>query len=196
MIKKISNKLLYLFEKIKRIIITFINKSTKQSDVDRWSKDKSLFASWDERTQLLANHVQPNSIVFEFGAARLVLKNMLPEGCTYLHSDIVSRNEDTLVVDLNKELPQIPNVDYVIFSGVLEYIFEVEALIKHLSEFTNHFVLSYAVTNHFKEKTDRRFHGWVSDLSEADLFAIAHKFQLKSKIIGTWKKQVLFQFSK
>ena len=196
MIKKILNKLLYLFAKIKRIIITFLNKSTKQSDVSRWSQDKSLFVSWDERTQLLANQIQPNNKVFEFGAARLVLEDMLPKGCEYFHSDIIRRNENTLVVDLNKKKPNLPQVDYIIFSGVLEYIFEVETLLEHLSQFTNNFVFSYAVTNHFKEKTDRRFHGWVSDLSEADLLTIANKLHLKSEIFGTWKKQVLFHFSK
>ncbi|GAA4943007.1 hypothetical protein GCM10023314_15100 [Algibacter agarivorans] len=196
MIKKVKNKLRRLKTKYSKISNTYFNKSQKQSDINRWSQQKSLFSSWDERTQLLASQVLPNSKVFEFGAARLVLKNMLPEDCTYLHSDIVKRNEETLVVDLNKELPKLPKVDYVIFSGVLEYVFEINTIIVHLSQFTNHFVLSYATTNTFANTSERRFHGWVSDLSESDIIAIAKALNWQSKIIGTWKNQTLFQFSK
>jgi len=196
MIKKIKNKFLSLRAKYSRIFKTTFNKSVKQSDYDRWSKEKSLFSSWDERTQLLANQILPKSAVFEFGAAKLALKEMLPEGCTYLHSDIVKRAEDTLVIDLNKEHPKLPQVDYIVFSGVLEYIFEVKELFIHLSQFTNHFVFSYAVTNAFPEKSNRRSHGWVSDLSEADIITIADEIRWSYKIIGTWKKQTLFQFSK
>ncbi|MCF6294163.1 MAG: hypothetical protein L3J25_00565 [Flavobacteriaceae bacterium] len=196
MIKKITNKLLSLKAKYSRVFSTTFNKSFKQSDYNRWSKEKSLFSSWDERTQLLANQISPNSSVFEFGAARLVLEDMLPEGCQYLHSDIVKRNEDTLVIDLNKELPNLPQVDYIVFSGVLEYIFEVKDLLAHLSQFTNHFVFSYAVTNTFPDKGNRRFNGWVSDLSEVDICTIAEDLQWESSIVGTWKKQTLFQFSK
>ena len=115
MIKKIRNKLSNLGSKYIRVFKTTVNKSSKQSDVNRWSQQKSLFSSWDERTQLLANQVLPESKVFEFGAARLVLNEMLPYGCTYLHSDIIKRNEDTLVLDLNKEIPILPQVNYIVF---------------------------------------------------------------------------------
>ena len=155
-----------------------------------------MFSSWDERTQLLANQVLPKSKVFEFGAARLVLKDMLPEGCTYWHSDIVKRNEDTFVADLNKEFPELPQVDYIIFSGVLEYILEVKKLIIHLSQFTTNFEFSYATSEVFPEKSERRFHGWVSDLNENDIFEIAKELNWTLKVIGTWKNQTLFQFSK
>lgn len=129
MIKKIKNKFFSLKSRYIKVFKTTIKKSQKQSDISRWSQEKSLFSSWDERTQLLANHILPESKVFEFGAAHLVLNEMIPKGCVYLHSDIVKRNEKTLVVDLNKNLPELPQVDYIIFSGVLEYIFEVKNLI-------------------------------------------------------------------
>lgn len=182
--------------KYSRIFRTTFNRSFKQTNVNRWSQEKHLFKSWDERTQFLANQIVPNSIVFEFGAAKLALKEMLPKGCKYLHSDIVKRNEATIVADLNKILPDLPQVDYIVFSGVLEYVFEVKDLLIHLSQFTNHFVFSYAVTDTFQEKGKRRFNGWVSDLSEADVIAIAEDLHWKSNIVGTWRNQSLFQFSK
>jgi len=196
MIKKVFRKLKAIYAKHRDILKTIFNKYSKSSDYQRWSQSKSLLSSWDERSLLLAKQVQPRSVVFEFGAARFILRDALPEGCTYLHSDIVSRNEDTLVVDLNKELPQIPKVDYVIFSGVLEYIFEVQTLLNHLSSFTSHIVFSYATTDAFLETKTRRFHGWVSDLSELDIVDIAKTLHYECEIIGHWKKQTLFHFIK
>jgi len=196
MIKKIKNKWVYLRAKYRQTFKTKVNKSLKKSDYSRWNKDKSFFSSWDERTQLLANQIKPNSIVFEFGAAKLNLKTMLPEGCSYLHSDIVKRADDTLVLDLNNELPRLSQVDYIVFSGVLEYVFEVKELLSHLSHYTNNFVFSYAVTDAFPEKGSRRLHGWVSDLSEIDVLDIAIEMQWKSTKLCTWKNQQLFHFTK
>lgn len=175
------------------ILNTTKNKRAKQSDKSRWSKQQALFSSWDERTRLLADAIAPNSKVFEFGAARLVLKNMLPAGCTYLHSDIVARAEDTLVVDLNKEIPEIPNVDIIVFSGVLEYIFDVEELLESLNPKTKCFVFSYASTNRFPKTSKRREHGWVSDLSLAFFENIALKLNRKLIHLGEWKSQHLFK---
>ncbi|MBV7268542.1 class I SAM-dependent methyltransferase [Winogradskyella luteola] len=166
------------------------------SDKNRWSKKKSLFESWDERTQLLANEVQPNSRVIEFGAARLVLEKMLPEGCTYYNSDIVKRDNSTIVLDLNIELPVIESVDYVIFSGVLEYIYKVERLLKHLSSYTDCIVFSYATTDMFPDNKVRHYNGWVSDLSLEQIKSIGTDLGWYCEIIGTWKNQTLFKFSK
>ena len=70
----------------------------------------------------------------------------------------------------------------------MEYIFEVEKLIIHVSQYTNHIVFSYATTNSFFEKPERRFHGWVSDLSEADIIGIANGLNWKSKIKWNMEK--------
>lgn len=196
MIKKFKNKLRKLKVRYGKVFTTTFYKSLKQSDINRWKKDKSLFLSWNERTQLLANQIIPDSKVFEFGAARMALKTMLPSGCIYLHSDIVKRNKNTLVIDLNAELPNISKVDYIVFSGVLEYIFDVKRLLLHLAQFSEHFIFSYALTDAFPEISNRRYNGWVSDLNTSHFLEIANELGWNYKIIGTWKKQTLFKFSK
>lgn len=196
MLKKILQKFKYYYSKYKRILITRFKSYTKTSDYERWSQSKSLQSSWDERTFILAEYIEPNAKVFEFGAAKLQLKKALPHGCEYLHSDIVSRAPDTYVFDLNKELPMIPNVDVIVFSGVLEYVFNVEQLLEHLSRFTNQFVFSYATTNAFSEINKRRFHGWVSDLSLLDIKQLAYKMEWQCEQLGSWKSQTLFKMTK
>lgn len=196
MIKEILKKITSRYLKYKRIYITTSKKRSKTSDIERWSQSDSLFSDWNERTQLLANQIQSHSKVLEFGSAKLVLKSMLPNGCEYYNSDIVSRDEDTMVVDLNKELPQFPVVDYIVFSGVLEYLFEVGNILKHLSQFTDNFVFSYATTNAYSDISNRRLNGWVSDLSENEIERLAEELEMRFEIIGSWRKQTLYQFSK
>jgi hypothetical protein len=192
LIKKIKILFVRKYKQWKVILTTKKNKLTKQTDLKRWSSQKALFSSWDERTQLLANKIKPNKTVFEFGAARLVLKEMLPDGSIYLHSDLVRRAEDTLVVDLNKELPILPQVDYIVFSGVLEYLFDIEKVLLHLNPKTSCFLFSYATVDNFSNISERREHGWVSDLSVCNLETIAIKLDKKLVHFGSWKSQHLF----
>jgi len=196
MSNKVIRKFKQLYFKYKRILITTSKSYAKSSDVDRWSKSKSLFTDWDERTLLLAQQIKPNSKVFEFGAARLVLREAISDNCVYLHSDIVKRNDETLVFDLNKGLPEVPKVDYIVFSGVLEYIFEVEALLRHLASNTDNFLISYATTDQTPDKVKRRYEGWVSDLNEMDISNIADSIDMTLQIIGRWRTQTLYHISK
>ena len=190
---KIKNKIKHSLQKFLSIFKTYTKIWLKQSDRHRWQQSKSLFTSWDQRTQRLASHIPPNSTVFEFGAARLVLREMLAEGCTYLHSDLVARAEGTLVADLNKDLPEIPKVDYVVFSGVLEYLFEIEKVFLHLNSKTTCFLFSYATLDSFPNIAKRRENGWVSDLSVNDLEKIASKLGKNLVHFAAWKSQHLFK---
>ena len=171
-------------------------KKANKSDYKRWSKTESLFSSWNERTKLLSECIMPNSIVFEFGAAKLVMKEYLPENCSYLHSDIVARDRDTIVIDLNKELSPLPLSHYVVFSGVLEYVNDVENVLKHCSKFTNTILFSYATTDVFSNIETRRFNGWVSDLSQIEIEQIANELQMELEIITQWRSQTLYRMSK
>lgn len=192
-INKVKAKIFNIFNKNKKIIKAVFLKIINKSDYSRWQDQKALFSDWNERTKLLAHYIKPNSTVFEFGAARLELKNMLPEGCVYLHSDLVARAEDTLVADLNKGIPDIPEVDVIVFSGVLEYIFDVEQLLVRLSPKTKAFVFSYATVNRFPKTSKRREYGWVSDLSEEEFKIIASKLNKNLIHLSDWKSQHLFK---
>jgi hypothetical protein len=194
MIKKIYNKIASIVQKARRSSYISILKAFGISDYKRWSKTSTLLQNWDERTIMLAEQITPNSKVLEFGAGRLVLKDYLPRNCTYYNSDIVKRNEQTLVIDLNKELPELSKVDFIVFSGVLEYVKDVEHLLEHCSRYTKTILLSYAVTDHFSNSKNRRVSGWISDLSEDDIEAIARKLKMNWSFLNVWKGQRLFRF--
>src|SRR5690606_12013399 len=55
-----------------------------RSDLERWADGQSLLAPWDSRTIRLAGLVQPGARVLELGAGRMLLREHLPPGCTYI----------------------------------------------------------------------------------------------------------------
>lgn len=196
MLLKIKNKIKTVYKKQKKFLETKLFKVLGRSDKARWSKTNLLFHDWDERTALLAAHIPEKSTVFEFGAARLSLKGMLPQGCTYLHSDIVARDKNTYVVDLNKQFPDIPKVDVVVFSGVLEYLYKVPELMLHLKDTTDILLFSYATYNAYPNISKRRVHGWISDHRLETLEELAKTCNFESELIGYWRKQHLFKWKK
>ena len=140
---------------------------TKHSDYERWGAIKSLKADWDSRTEKITSLVAPQSSILEFGAGRLVLKSYLPASCQYTPSDLVNRGEGTIVCDLNKRpLPDFQTYDFAVFSGVLEYVYDVESLIWHLSRSVNNIVASYAVLESNAEKRDK--YGWVNNFTSRE----------------------------
>lgn len=194
--KKIKYKINNIIHKSSRQLYIRFLKMNNRSDYERWSKEKSLFPSWEERTVLLSKEIKPNSIVLEFGAANRFLKKYLPENCIYLHSDLVKRNEETIVIDLNKEIPDLPISNYIVFSGVLEYIFDVKLIIKHCSKYTDHLLFSYATFDKFPNTNNRRYNGWVSDMNELEFNKLANEINFEIKNIGFWKEQTLYLLTK
>ena len=59
---------------------------------------------------------------------------MLPPDCTYTPSDIVARSPDFLVSDLNEKIPfELSRFDTAVFSGVLEYVYDIEKVFEIIS---------------------------------------------------------------
>src|SRR5205814_2229019 len=116
------------------------------SDYRRWGDSRSLSPDWDSRTEQIARLIPPGATVLEFGAGRMTLRNYLPEGCQYTPCDLVDRGGGTIVCDLNaRELPAFPPLDVAVFSGVLEYINDINYLISHISGSVSTIIASYAV---------------------------------------------------
>lgn len=186
----------------KGTINIFSRKNTKSRKAQRtfglirWGTISSLKSDWNGRTEIMSKYIVDNTKVIEFGAGRLVLSNLIPENCVYTPSDIVDRGEGTIVLDLNKSpLPMFDHYDYAVFSGVLEYVNSVPLLIKHLSEYMDSFILSYATVGKYNTKNRKR-NGWVNNYSEKEIIQILEQnnFVLTNKTI--WRRQTIFVFKK
>jgi hypothetical protein len=196
------NQLINLFKKILtrlnsygRAAATVVRKRTGKADYQRWSRPLSLALVWDDRTKLIANLIPPGSRIIEFGAGRLVLKDHLPENCTYTPSDLVDRGRGTIVCDLNSgSLPSLEPYNVAVFSGVLEYVNDVPRLVNCLAAHMNTVVASYAISDTNISK--RRAEGWVNDYSSDELLSVFKVAGFSPDRMLRWEKQEIYLFVK
>lgn len=101
----------------------------------RWKNIKNFKETWNQRTETIASLIPNNSIVLEFGSGTLYLKSCLDDSCSYINSDLYSRDSETIVCDLNEPITKdFGNYDVVVFAGVLEYLKDVKKVINYISK--------------------------------------------------------------
>ena len=170
-------------------------KKENRSDFERWIKSCELHENWNERTKILASMVQPNSSVIEFGAGALSLKGLIPKTCSYTASDIVSRTPGVLVCDLNENIPfELKPFDTAVFSGVLEYVFDIDKVFCQLNNSIDNILLSYACKE--ISNANRLRNGWLSDYSRLELETIFNKYDYEVIDYREWKNQSIFNLIK
>jgi methyltransferase family protein len=139
------------------------------TDVDRWSKRESFAPQWALRAGLAAQMIPAYSSVLDIGAGAMDLEKVLPEGCRYQPCDLVSRDERTIVCDLNKgEFPDGVRADTVTMLGVLEYIREPLELLRKIRALNRPLVCSYSITDR-RPDLDRGAQGWINGFDFAAL---------------------------
>ncbi|RBN50305.1 methyltransferase domain-containing protein [Flavobacterium psychrolimnae] len=171
---------------------TIALKAQKKSDIERWSVNNSLYENWNQRTALLATFLSETAKIIEFGAGAMYLKQLIKPTQTYVASDIVKRFPETLVFDLNGQLDiDLSLYDTIIFSGVLEYIYDIERLFEKMKkEKINQIILSYCCSDVMK--VSREKNGWLSDYTQIQLESIFKKNNYKIVNHQIWEKQTIF----
>lgn len=166
------------------------------TQVERWSQPESFDAAWDERTALMAQMVPPKSRVLEFGSGREQLEKFLPEGCFYQPSDLVARSPRTLVCNLNQGFPAIgERYDVIIFSGVIEYIHDLDRLFAAVRAHADSCIVSYAPTDLLNCMATRLSNAWVNHLSEAALLGRLAKAGFTLRYATRWQQQMIYQLA-
>ncbi|MDR5589712.1 hypothetical protein [Christiangramia sp. SM2212] len=174
---------------------TFELRKAKLSDLDRWKQPEELYIEWNNRTAILASMINPGSNIIEFGAGNMDIKNSLPENCTYTPSDICKRSEDMLICDLNHQIEfNLEPYNTAIFSGVLEYVYDVDKVFRQISKSIDHVVLSYACSDICKN--DRLRSGWLSDYAKNELEIIYEKYNYELVGYDEWRNQSIFNLRK
>lgn len=190
---------IYRFKSILRHPVKFLNArkstSTNKSDLTRWEKEENLYKEWDSRTIMIAGLIPEKSSILEFGAARLVLRDHIPDNCDYQPSDIVDRGENTIVCDLNHKFPVLStHYTHVVFSGVLEYIFDIDNLLKELKQHCDVIIASYSTTDKISDYVTRRQSGWVNHFSNEDIVSLFNKNGFTLKSSHSWTLQTIYVF--
>ena len=170
-------------------------KKEKQSDINRWKNSNELFEDWNQRTSILGNYITPGSKVIEFGSGNMSLKKMLPENCVYTPSDIVKRTEETIVCDLNEPISfDLSFYNTAVFSGVFEYVYDIDTVFKQLEKHIPHIILSYACSDICTH--NRLINGWLSEFTEKQLLDIFAKYSYDVIDKQEWRQQTIFNLNK
>lgn len=165
-------------------------------NANRWAKEESFNPAWDERTAMMAAMVAPGSTVLEFGSGREQLERFLPPECHYQPSDLVARSPRTLVCDLNQELPVLTrHYDVIVFSGVIEYINDLDGLFRHARAHAKECIVSYATTDQLRCMATRLASGWVNHLSESALMQCFSQTAWRCEERKTWQSQTIYRLT-
>ncbi len=163
----------------------------KATDYDRWSKPEELYVDWDERTAILGKLINQGAKVIEFGAGNMALKRFLPPNCSYTPSDIYKKNEEILVCDLNYEINlDLSKYDTAVFSGVLEYVYDIDGVFRQLEKSVKNVILSYACSD--ISNADRLKRGWLSDYEKIELESVFWKYNYEITNYKEWRNQSLY----
>jgi hypothetical protein len=163
----------------------------KTTDYDRWSKPQELYEDWNERTAILGVFINQGAKVIEFGAGNMALKRFLPPSCSYTPSDIYKRNEEILVCDLNHLIKlDLSKYDTAVFSGVLEYVYDIDEVFRQLENSVKNVVLSYACSD--ISNANRLKRGWLSDYEKMELESVFWKYNYEISNYKEWKNQSIY----
>ncbi len=145
---------------------------SRKTDYERWSDPSQLEDLWDPRAQRASEYIPAGAGVLDLGCGRMALEKFLPLGCGYIPCDLVARDKRTLLCDFNAGTypdAAAAQADIITALGLLEYIFDPQAFLKHLRQWDRPLVISYCATEGIKEAAQRRSLGWVNDFSYEDM---------------------------
>lgn len=170
-------------------------RNTERSDLERWENNKELLKNWNERTRLMAEMVPVSAKVIEFGAGNMALKNYLPSTCEYQGSDLLQRSPEMIVCDLNKGINfSLSTYDTAVFSGVLEYIFDIEKVFEQLKGEIKTIIVSYACSD--ISSANRLASGWLSDYTKKSLEEIFFHNGYNIEDYLEWRKQSIYKLTR
>lgn len=140
----------------------------KSTDCGRWSRWGSLYDEADLRCGVAARHIQGNSNVLDCGAGLTLLRDYIPESCSYTPLDIVARTRDTIVADLNQGHYPDADFDVVVALYLLEFLHEPEKFLKWAMDAGKQLLLAYAPAQKGSAEKRRRM-GYFNDLNISEL---------------------------
>lgn len=178
----------------------------KNINYDRWedfSNLKNQSIIWRERNKIIGDiiikdfifsKIDYKPIILDIGCCDMFLEDYLKKNFfifEYIPCDLFKRNEKTFVIDLNKEIKYLPNSDYCIFSGVLEYLLDLEYVLKEVKKYSKNIIFSYSIK--VQDIKTRVLKGWVNHYTELELIEKISKIGSLSKIKNIFNNQIIFK---
>ena len=140
---------------------------------------------------LMVEDIAAGCRVIDVGAGSQVVRTLLPDNCDYVPIDLVPRSPDTVVCDLNRDaLPEL-TADWLVASGVIEYVFDVHRLIGWVASVAPHIVLSYETADE-QTRYYRRARSWVNDYTGEQMRGLLNGHGLEVARTAKWKLQTIY----
>jgi hypothetical protein len=160
-----------------------------RTNVRRWREvAKNPHPHWDGRNQLIANFIPRGSSVIDLGCGAQTLRRHLDPSCKYQPCDVIKSTPDVIVCDFNSGIYPCVSVtyDYVVCSGVLEYIRNPAEFIKKNALLGNVMILTYNPLNKVRGDTKivRLNCDWVNHLTKPEIESLFEKLGLTWKILN------------
>jgi hypothetical protein len=158
-----------------RVAVTEQAMSAKTTLVSRWSALALAEATpWGRRAAVAAEMLGPVRSVADIGCGLMTLEQHLGPDVRYIPVDVVRRDERTLVCDLNAGPLPVLGAEAAACLGIIEYLFDADALLWNLRRQCAACVVSYnpLEVDAKREPAPRRAHGWVNDFSASELEAL------------------------
>jgi hypothetical protein len=140
---------------------------------------------WDRRNRLMAEFIPSGSSVLDIGCGAQSLKRYLKGDCSYQPCDLIQSTPDVLVCDFNKgEFPEVrKRFDYVVCSGVFEYMRQPRQFLERVSGYGRVVLLSFHPLGPGQRKWQRLASNWVNHLPERDLLELFSELGLQCQIL-------------
>jgi hypothetical protein len=158
-----------------RNVLAAITTLVVRTNVRRWKKAaREKEPCWDERNRIIATLIPEASSVVDLGAGAQTLKRYLKSGCEYQPCDIVKSSPDIIVCDFNSGIyPSLSRrYDYVVCSGVFEYIRHPSHFLSNIRQYGKRIILSYVPAGPTIGPFERLARGWVNHLTSQQLEAL------------------------
>ena len=150
---------------------------------------------WDERNKIIAGFIPAGSSVLDIGCGAQTLKQHLPPGCKYQPADLVKSSPHVILCDLNQGLyPDIrEKFDYVVCSGVFEYVRRPEEFLRKIPVFGRSVLMSYCPLYPGDSKLQRlgNGYGWINHFKKEELEALYDQMGLNWRVLHSDKQKYL-----
>lgn len=159
-----------------------------QTHKSRWRKvSTNPEPHWDWRNRIISDLVPAGSSVLDVGCGAQTLRRHLNPTCKYQPCDLIKSTPDVIVCDFNAGLyPQVNQVfDYVICSGVLEYIRKPEEFLKTIAPLGRTLILSYSPAVPGQSRVHRLSCNWINHFTKAEVESLFDKVGIVWRVIYT-----------
>jgi hypothetical protein len=165
-----------------------------RTDVNRWQQVAKQEPSWDARNRVIAHLIPANSSVIDMGSGAQTLARYLKPGCQYQPCDCVKSSDNVLLCDFNSH--QYPDTDekfdYVVVSGLLEYIRDPRRFLERISSYGDVLLVSYAPLAQGQTHVWRASQGWVNHLTRSELEHLFSDLGFVWHEAGQWHRQSIY----